>query len=218
MNNFPHSPLPERLALGLAKIGLAWKTRSWRLAAPHGLTPTQGQILAALRPAGPEGRTLGELAEGLGVRPPTASEAVGALERKGLVRRRQDPDDGRAVRIALTRRGRGAARRCSDWPEFLAEAAGELSEAEQKVLLGALIKLIRRMQERGEIPVARMCVQCRYFRAHVYRDAERPHHCDLVDAPFGEGDLRLDCPDFQPVFRGSAGEPAPRETQRRQMK
>jgi len=97
-----------------------------------------------------------------------------------------------------------AARRCADWPEFLAEAAGELNEAEQRMLLGALIKMIRHMQERGEIPVARMCVQCRYFRPHVYRDAARPHHCDLVDAPFGDGDLRLDCPDFQPVSGGAA--------------
>ena len=204
MNDFSHSPLPERLAVGLAKIGMAWKTRSWRLAAPHSLTPSQGQILAVLRSAGPQGRTLGELAEALGVRPPTASAAVSTLEQKGLLRKREDSADRRAVRVRLTRRGQAAARRCADWPEFLAEAAGELNEAEQRMLLGALIKMIRHMQERGEIPVARMCVQCRYFRPHVYRDAARPHHCDLVDAPFGDGDLRLDCPDFQPVSGGAA--------------
>jgi hypothetical protein len=55
--------------------------------------------------------------------------------------------------------------------------------------------MIRTLQERGRIPVARMCVSCRYFQPFRYPDPDRPHHCAFVDAPFGDGELRLDCPD-----------------------
>jgi hypothetical protein len=55
------------------------------------------------------------------------------------------------------------------------------------------------LQERGAIPVAKMCVTCRYFRPNVHPDPERPHHCAFVDAPFGDRSLRLDCPDQEPA-------------------
>lgn len=200
MNSFPATPLPERLATGLAKLGLALKSKSWREGLPRGLTPTQGQMLAALLAAGRRGKALGELARTLGVTPPTATDAAAALERKGFVRRLADASDRRVRRLALTRKGAAAARSASGWPDFLAEAAGRLEESEQAALLGVLIKMIRHLQERGEIPVARMCAECLYFRPGVHRDPRRPHHCDFVDAPFGDRDLRLDCEDFEPAL------------------
>ena len=56
--------------------------------------------------AGP--RTVGSLAERLGVTQQAASKAVVDLERRGYVRRDADPDDGRARRVALTARGEAA--------------------------------------------------------------------------------------------------------------
>lgn len=198
MKSFPQTPLNKRLATGLAKLGLVMKSKSWRLASADNLTPTQGQILTQLLDGGAAGRTLQELAAALGVRPPTATEAVTVLERKRLVTKGRDSRDRRAVRIRLTRKGEAAARRVSAWPDFLAQAVDRLDEAEQVSLLGALIKMIRHLQERGEISVARMCVQCLYFQPNAHRDPRRPHHCHFIDAPFGERDFRLDCPDFQP--------------------
>jgi DNA-binding MarR family transcriptional regulator len=198
MKSFPHTPLNERLATGLAKLGLVMKSKAWRLASADKLTPTQGQILTQLLTQCPGGCTLQELAAGLGVRPPTATEAVAALERKKLVAKHRDPQDRRVVRVRLTRKGEAAARRVSGWPDFLAQAVSRLDEGEQASLLGALIKMIRHLQDRGEIPLARMCVQCAYFQPNAHRDPRRPHHCHFVDAAFGERDFRLDCPDFQP--------------------
>ena len=56
--------------------------------------------------AGP--RTIGSLAERLGVTQQAASKAVADLERRGYVRRDADPSDGRARRVALTERGDAA--------------------------------------------------------------------------------------------------------------
>ena len=192
-------PLEARLVTGLAKIGLALKHGARREAGARGLSPTQAELLALLRrPGGPD--TPGELARELGIGLPTVSEALGPLVAKGLVRRERSPADGRSVRLGLTAAGRAEAERLAGWPDFLLDGLGELSAEEQAVLLRAVVKLIRSLQEQGRIPVARMCPTCRFFRPNAHpEDPERPHHCAFVDAPFGDRSIRLDCPDHVPA-------------------
>ncbi len=190
---------------GLAKIGLVLKHHAWRRAGRRGLTPTQNQILAALQAHPGAAMSLSAVAEALAVTAATASDAVAALLAKGLVRKTRDSEDGRAVLIALTAKGRREAARASEWPDFLVGAVDSLSPAEQEGFLLALIKMVRSLQEQGRIPVARMCVNCSYFIPNRYSDPRRPHHCAFVNAPFGARELRLDCPDFD-----AAAEPAQR--------
>jgi DNA-binding MarR family transcriptional regulator len=190
----PDRPLAQRVTTGLAKVGIALKQQAWAEAGGRGLTPTQGQALALLR-ANPAGLRLGALAEQLGVTAATASDSVAALHRKGLVAKAPLAGDGRAVVVRLTPAGVREAAAAAAWPDFLLEAVGELSAAEQAAFLRGLVTMIRTLQERGRIPVARMCVSCRFFQPYRHDDPARPHHCAFVDAPFGDGELRLDCPD-----------------------
>jgi DNA-binding MarR family transcriptional regulator len=53
----------------------------------------------------PDGATIGELAEHLGVSKQAASQLVEELVRKGYVERRPHPDDARARLVVLTERG-----------------------------------------------------------------------------------------------------------------
>jgi DNA-binding MarR family transcriptional regulator len=187
----------QQVVAGLARIGAVLKSQAWQRAWPAGLTPTQAQMLALLHAHG-AGRPwrLGALAAELAITPATASDAVDALVRKGLVRKRRARDDGRAVELTLTPEGAQLAAATAAWPDALLRALDTLTPAEQAALLRALMTVIRALQRSGQIPVARLCVACRYFRPHVYADPERPHHCAFVDAPFGDRQLRLDCPDF----------------------
>jgi DNA-binding MarR family transcriptional regulator len=193
---FSSRDLPQRISAGLAKIGMALKSEAWRQSAPAGLSPTQGQILALLASRS-EPLRLSEIAEALAVTPATASEAVSALVEKRMARKTKAGDDGRALAVSLTPKGRRTARQTAQWPDFLGPAVSGLEPAEQEVLLRALTKMIRRLQEEGRIPVARMCVNCRFFRPNVHSDPHHPHHCDYVDAAFGDRHLRLDCPEFE---------------------
>ena len=185
----------QRLITGLAKIGIAMKSKAWRSAPGENLTPTQGQILVLLRDRG--ALRLSALTEALGVRAPTASDAVASLVDKKLVVRNADPSDGRAVALNLTRLGAEAADRAADWPDFLVKAAQSLSETEQRVFVRALTKMIRTLQADGDIPIQRMCVTCKYFQPNMHVDAEKPHHCAFVDAAFGDKHLRFDCADHE---------------------
>jgi Mn-dependent DtxR family transcriptional regulator len=136
------------------------------------------------------------VARELGVGLPTVSEALSPLVAKGLVRKGRSSADGRSVMLALTAEGRAEAERLAGWPDFLLEGVAALSAEEQAVLLRAVVKLVRSLQEQGRIPVARMCPTCRFFRPNAHPDdPERPHHCAFVDAPFGERSIRIDCPD-----------------------
>jgi DNA-binding MarR family transcriptional regulator len=191
----PQNSIQQRVIIGLCKIGLALKSHSWQDASQHGLTPTQGQILGLLHSKGQCGMRLSAIANELGVTAATTSDAVTTLVEKGLAQKTKAIDDGRAIAISLTAQGQKVAAQVADWSDFLLDAVSELSEIEQEVFLRGLIKMIHKLQDQQRISVARMCVNCQFFHPNVYDDSDRPHHCNFVDAPFGDRDLQLDCPD-----------------------
>lgn len=196
-------PIPSRIAAGLNKIGLAMKHQAWQQANKDGLSPTQGQILAAL--VGQSARdgewsqasaqlSGKELSERLGVSLPTISDSVRVLVEKGLVTKSPDPRHPRATLIAPTERGAELGARARSWPEFMADAVGELSAEEQRAFLSGVVKMVRSLQEHGLVPLSGMCATCTYFRPNVHT-GEKPHHCALIDAPLATDQLRLDCPE-----------------------
>ncbi len=200
-------PIAKRVTAGLAKIGLVLKSRAWKGAGAAGVTPTQAQAIALLHEA-PKGMRLSALASLLGVSPPTASDAVNTLVSKGLARKEPGPDK-RSIALRLTPEGEAMVDRTAEWPGFLARAVDSLEAGEQAAFLRSLVKLIRALQESGEIPAQRMCVTCRYFRPYAHEDALAPHHCAYVDAPFGDRHLRLNCPeqeDASPEWRQASWE------------
>ena len=80
------------------------RERTDRVLAGHGVRVGQQIVLEALWRE--DGLTPGELARRIGVETPTVVRGVGRMEAAGLVVRRDDPRDGRLVRVYLTDRGR----------------------------------------------------------------------------------------------------------------
>jgi DNA-binding MarR family transcriptional regulator len=101
-----------------------------------GVGPARLSALSVLVFAGP--MRLTDLARLEQVRPPTMTKIVAGLERAGLVRRRRDAQDARAVRLEATARGtkllrQGRQRRV----DRLAAGLRDLSAREIEVLAGA---------------------------------------------------------------------------------
>ena len=199
-------PMPVQLAAGLEKLSLALKSRTWRREGQAGLGPLQRQVLTLLRSKADHSAQVSAIAQELVVRLPTASEAVATLERKRLVKRFRSHRDGRIVNVELTARGARACAPVVGIPNLLAEATSALTSTEQVAFLKGLMKVIRTLQQQGEISVARMCVSCRFFRPHQYAEAAQPHHCDYVNAPIGDHALRLDCAEYEPASISQAKE------------
>ncbi len=188
------SSAPEiHIAAGLNRIGSALRADAWQRSDVSGVTPTQAQILAHLAARGPA--RVGAIAAALSVTQPTASDAVAALVRKGLVAKRPDPEDARAAHIQIAPAGQAAAKASAVLPTAIRDAIGALDTSEQAALLKSLTKMIRTLQQTGAIDPQRLCVSCAYFRPYLHTDAAQPHHCAFVDAAFGDAALRLDCGD-----------------------
>lgn len=192
-------PLPHRLRDGLGRLALVLRSEEWSAAAALGLTPTQLHILMLLAGRGGTGLKVKDIARHLGVSQPTATDSVAALERKKLLSKRADRADARAAAVAISETGRAMVKAATLVPCPTEQAIAALNSREQADLLLLVIKLIRTLQISGAIEVQRLCVTCRHFRPNVYPGAEQPHHCALVNAAFGTGDLRLDCREHEPA-------------------
>ena len=180
----------HRIREGLSRLAVAMRSDDWNRAKLLGLNPTQLSILETL-----EGRDAGmgvkEIADYIAVSQPSATDSINALERKGLVEKRAGTDK-RAVVVGLTGEGRKALLQ-GNGKTSAEQTVDALCEREQEQLLLSLIKMIRHLQETGAIPIQRMCASCRYFAPFRHADAARPHHCNYVDAAFGQRDIRIDC-------------------------
>lgn len=172
---------------------MALRQDTSRHAGRAGLSTAQVQVLVLL--AGEPSLRASVIADRLAVTPASMSDTLAALTRKRLVTAAADPRDARATLFQLTRGGAAIARRAAGWPAFLASAIETLAPDEQRTLLVTLTKVIRQLQQQQRISVARMCATCSYFRPHVHRGAT-PHHCDFVDKPISDRDLRIDCADY----------------------
>lgn len=189
----------NKLAVGLAKIGQVIRHEAWRDAGDSGLTPTQAQALVAVDASPCGWMSVGDIAKTLGVTQPTVSDAIAALERKGMVARERLGSDKRVVCVRLTATGKRHARAEANGPEVLLRAIGELDETEQDVFVKGLMKMIRSLQQAGRIPTSRMCANCTYFRPHAHLGTSKPHHCAYMDAPMRDSDLRFECAEQEPV-------------------
>ena len=181
----------RQLAGGLERIGTYLRSAGWQGAEACGLTPTQADILTLLARRGP--LRLQAVAAELGVTRPTASDAVTTLVGKGHLEKHRDARDARGIVLHLTTTGRRLAKSAEGWPADLTAELETLPEAERAAMLHGLTRVIRGLQQRGAIPVQRMCATCRFFRPNTHDDPARPHHCAFVDEAFGDARLRLDC-------------------------
>jgi DNA-binding MarR family transcriptional regulator len=192
-----------QVAAGLSRIGMLLKQHAVRGAGSNGVSALQAQILTLLQGSGAgKSPTLNWIAQTLAVTPATASEAVSSLVAKGLLQRERSQGDKRMLELSLGPAGLLLARQLMGWPDALLEAVDGMDCSEQAALLRLLSRMIRDLQLRGEIPVQRMCVTCRYFRPWAHPEGVHQHHCGFVDAAFGGAALRLDCPEHE-----SAAEP-----------
>lgn len=89
------------------RLSMKWRVAVDRALLPLGLTHAQYVVLSSLSLLERDGHpTQRELADHTGLEPLYTSKLARALDAGGLIRRDRDPVDTRAIRLALTDRGR----------------------------------------------------------------------------------------------------------------
>jgi DNA-binding MarR family transcriptional regulator len=126
-------------------------TALWHILGRRGkreLSRTAASVLATVRDAGP--RRITELADSEAIAQPTVTTLVGRMERDGLVERRPDPGDARAVLVHLTDDGLTRLKEMRVAREALLDARLQtLTADEREVLAAALPVLDKVLKEEG---------------------------------------------------------------------
>ncbi|MEP9367609.1 MarR family transcriptional regulator [Xanthobacter sp. VNH20] len=135
-------PIAKTIGYRLTHTARLQKALSARLLADLGLFPGQESVLKLL--IDEDGRTMGDLATALRVRPPTASKTIARLTTQGLVERRATDGDGRLVRVFLTAAGRDKGSAIDHvWETLENEMVAGLESKERK----RLRKLLRKVEK-----------------------------------------------------------------------
>jgi DNA-binding MarR family transcriptional regulator len=180
--------LEEKTLALLERLSRAERALLTKRAYALGLSATQGQILLELL-----GRTLsaGEVAEALGLAPPTVTDALNALKGKGLLLEVPDPLDRRRKRLFLTPKGEEGARALLSHREPLKAALEGVPHLEG--LWEGLAHLARGLIAQGVMADTGLCLTCRHLRR------EEGYFCSLLGLSLAPGELRLACPDHFPL-------------------
>jgi DNA-binding MarR family transcriptional regulator len=147
----------EGLVERIQKLARYFERSLGETAREFGLTIQDWELLSSLRRVGPPYRlSPSRLASDLMLSSGAMTARLDRLERAGLVRRRPDPDDRRAIRVELTEKGRqtwGAAVDVQAAKER--QIAAALSEKEKELLNGLLRRLMRTFEEKTGPPPRR---------------------------------------------------------------
>lgn len=158
------------------------------------LNPAQWEALRFLGQANRYSRTPTALTRYLGSTKGTVSQTLIALERKGLVRRADDPRDRRGVRLGLTSRGRANLQR-----DPLLDLLDGIDPALLSRLEADLGELLVHLQRGNRHRPFGLCGTCRFFQ----RDAGdtnggAPHRCGLTLEPLTTYESEQICAEHEP--------------------
>lgn len=117
--------------------------------AGHGLSLAKYQVLVELLRHGP--LRLTQLGVGVGVSQGTASTLAEALVQDGLVERSTDPQDGRAVQLAVTSEGR---RRAEGWLHDYGRVTEEMFSVLPANQRAALLTALRALSTTDTAPTS----------------------------------------------------------------
>ena len=137
-----------RVSYLVKELERALRARIDEILQPLELTAVQYTALSVLSLHA--GMSSAQLARRSFVSPQAAHEMVGALERRGLIRRQLDADGGRALAIFLTSRGERTLTRCEDRVDELEASFLRCFSAREQAQLRAMLRAGRdavRLQE-----------------------------------------------------------------------
>lgn len=141
----------KNVSMRLAHVAKLHRARAAALLADIGLYPGQETILKAL--VDENGRTMGELAAALSVRPPTVTKMVARLGAQGLVERRSAEGDARLARVFLTEAGMArAAALDAIWKELDKQILAGLDSKDAKRLRRLLRTVARNLSGDEPLP------------------------------------------------------------------
>ena len=101
----PFVTLEAEAALNIRRTSDRLQNYTQRIFKPHGITPTQYNVLRILRGAGDPGLRCSEIGERLVSSDPDITRLLDRLQKQKLIRRKREPKDRRVIYATITAEG-----------------------------------------------------------------------------------------------------------------
>lgn len=181
----------------LFHIGQAVKNMFWDKSRLEHLTPAQIKSLLFINYTRKDAITIGNVARYLTCTPATASGVIDSLEKKNLIFRSRDPEDRRRVHITLTPEGERVVGDIENIGDEIEQIVREFDPAEQQILEHLLLKISRKLMDRGLIFSGDICTDCCFFKRNRYLGELKPHYCENLHILLSEEEICKECPHFK---------------------
>ncbi|NNE77203.1 MAG: winged helix-turn-helix transcriptional regulator [Pricia sp.] len=189
--------ISSKVVAGLERISEVFKVLLWEKAKKVGLSPIQIQILIFVAFHKPELCNVSHLAKEFNVTKPTVSDAVKALDRKGMIMKDFSSSDSRSYTIQLSALGKQIVDQTNDFANPLKTQVDALGPTNLESVFKTLSELIYKLNRNGILTVQRTCYACTFYQKNKNAD-----YCNLLEKELLNQDIRLDCPEFEEKANG----------------
>lgn len=189
--------ISAQISRTLFTIGKAIKHLQWDESKSKQLTPTQVQSLLFLKYIRPDAATVNTLAKHLTCTPATISGILDTLENKKFIVRRRKTDDRRRVFLSLTPKGMRVISIFENFGKEIEKLISEFTHEEQQIFGKLLMKLARKLIERGYGFSMDACRSCSFFISNKDPGSVKPHYCTCLNILLSEKEIYMECPDYK---------------------
>ncbi|TVZ60384.1 DNA-binding MarR family transcriptional regulator [Flavobacteriaceae bacterium MAR_2010_105] len=183
--------ISSKVVAGLERISEVFKILLWEKAKIVGLSPIQIQILIFIAFHKQEMCNVSHLAKEFNLTKPTISDAIKALDKKGLIVKDLSLTDNRSYSIQLSQLGNEVVSQTYDFSSPLKKQIQTLSTLQIESLFGTLSELIYKLNRTGILSVQRTCYGCKFYQLK-----EEIDYCNLLQKQLLKQEIRLDCPEY----------------------
>jgi len=184
--------ISSKIVAGLERVSEVFKILLWEKAKLVGLSPIQIQILLFIAYHKQDLCNVSHLAKEFNITKPTISDAIKALDKKGLIEKDFSTSDNRSYIILLSDLGNEMVAKTNDFSNPLKKQLGSFDQSELESLFGSLSELIYKLNRNGILNVQRTCFGCTFYEKNEVND-----HCNLLQKDLLNHEIRLDCPEYE---------------------
>ncbi|WP_109299428.1 helix-turn-helix domain-containing protein [Aquimarina sp. AU474] len=183
--------LNSKIVEALGRISEVYKVLLWEHAKKLKLSPIQIQILNFIAYHDIDLCNVSHLAKEFNVTKPTVSDAIRVLVNKELLIKDFSSSDSRSYSLLLSKKGKDIVKETERFAEPVGKRLLSFSENDLTSLYGTLSTLIYQLNRDGILTVQRTCFGCKHYSKNG-----KNHHCNLLQIPLLDSDIRIDCPEY----------------------
>lgn len=190
----PNQPqdISSKIVAGLERISEVFRVLLWEKAKQIGLSPIQIQLLIFIAYHKVTLCNVSKLAKEFNLTKPTVSDAVKALERKGLISKDYATSDNRSYTIHLSAKGQEIVSETNSFANPIHKQLLQIPPNKLEAVYSTLTQLIYNLNQSGILSVQRTCFGCKF-----YTNKNNTHYCNLLEEKLHTNAIRLDCPEFE---------------------